>query len=742
MLHKSFFLILVVLTGCSTVAFATTRTSVITGNWTDPATWDTGVPVGAVKAKIVGNNIITVNSDVAAFGPNDEESFTIGNWDGTGGILNIEAGGNLVVNGGSCFGHDNSPYPSTADVNVSGGNFAVTYTMRLARYGNSTATISTGSIYAGAMQIAYEGGGIGHLQINGGKVRINGDLKMGPQGSIDIAGGQLLIYDPYNDIIDEASLYGYIYYISPGTITAYAGDGDQTTGGVLEFSRNPLENNMTIITARMVWVDTVDHNMFAGGVTRAKLEEILSKSLYMGPLAVGEGVAASQDSFNEGMNMVENLGQGLDPNMLIKGAAYSWDVFPSASDRNYADDEAFYAAAKNYADQAHARNLYLILEGGIFETAYAAYAPETPSRVAMGFSGAGVEQIPVPAWVFTAFGETPVTRNFNYEDMIYSNGLFRNRWLPGASVPDISRPETKKWFYYRACRFIDAGYEALDFAQIYLETYNDRPNYTNTKQVLDMIRAYAADHARRKWVFITAGTNSTKNGDNLLFDYHSWPLRIKGVEGSPHQGILEMGYADSIYGNSAGGISPSGWSCTHLPYIVTFDNNGGKDGDDHSINTTAPWIWNWDEIAWFAHQTERYRNDWLWYASTWVRTHDTNGYMTMTGRRICQDPVDFGIYGGYSWLYRANMYVPCNYGFNQEETIKAIWNSTCSGYSYANLNNDCTVNAADLAMFAQKWQNAANCDAHYAQDFQDFNGDCEVDLQDLALFVDVWLTSF
>jgi hypothetical protein len=482
--------------------------------------------------------------------------------------------------------------------------------------------------------------------------------------------------------------------------------------------------------------------MFAGGVSRAKLEGLLAKSIGMAAMIIGEGFILSDGEFNEALNFIDRISQGLDPNLLVMGAAYQWDVFPSATDKNYADDERFFTTAKERADIVHQRKLYYILEGGIPETAYAAYAPETPQRVAQGFQGAGVDQIPIPAWVFQAFGETPVTRNFNYENMIYANGHDRNRWLPGASVPDISRPEAKKWYYYRACRYIDSGYEALNLAQIYLVTDNDRPNYTNTKQVLDMIRAYAATHARRHWVFISAITQGVTDSTNhLLFDYHTWPLRPKGVDGHPCQAILEAGYQDSIYGQSLGGISPSGWTCDHLPYAVHFDNIDGKNGDDHTINTITPYVWNWDEMAWFAHQPERYRNDWLWYASHWIRTHDPNGYITFLGRKICQDPVNFGTYGDY-WWYKANTYRACNYGLNQEATIKAIWNSQCSGYHSANFNTDCKVDITDMAMFAQKWYNITNCSEHYALDPQDFNGDCKVDMKDLTTFAQGWLTSF
>jgi hypothetical protein len=41
-------------------------------------------------------------------------------------------------------------------------------------------------------------------------------------------------------------------------------------------------------------------------------------------------------------------------------------------------------------------------------------------------------------------------------------------------VPDVSRQETKLWFYFLAASFIDVGIEAIHFGQIELMNGNDR----------------------------------------------------------------------------------------------------------------------------------------------------------------------------------------------------------------------------------------------------------------------------
>ena len=117
----------------------------------------------------------------------------------------------------------------------------------------------------------------------------------------------------------------------------------------------------------------------------------------------------------------------------------------------------------------------------------------------------------------------------------------------------------------------------------------------------------------------------------LLFDFHSFPLRIVEVRDQPHHGVLRVGYADAIFLKSRGGVTPSGWSCEHLPYLVEFDNFGRSNPGKPS---KSPFIWGWDEITWFALQPEAERNLWLRYAWKWVKETDPNGHLQMPGSRV------------------------------------------------------------------------------------------------------------
>lgn len=278
-----------------------------------------------------------------------------------------------------------------------------------------------------------------------------------------------------------------------------------------------------------------------------------------------------------------------------------------------------------------------------------------------------VETLKVPKWVFDEFALDFEERNFDYEAMLYSDGHRVNQWRGGSSVPDMSKLETRMWFFYLAARYIDIGVEAIHFGQV--EIMDDRdPDHSGWRDMLARVRQYATKHARRHFLLADAHVPSggIVHDDRLLFDFHSFPLRIDEVVTEPQKGVLKVGYLDSIFTRSKGGITPSGWRCDSLPYIVELDNFGssGRPGQNIGMH----YIWGYDEICWFAHQPADYRNFWLKYAWDWVRRHDPNGYLQMPGSRTLANPVGKNI---WYWANTPSKAVPA--GFGQEETIKAIW---------------------------------------------------------------------
>ena len=152
----------------------------------------------------------------------------------------------------------------------------------------------------------------------------------------------------------------------------------------------------------------------------------------------------------------------------------------------------------------------------------------------------------------------------------------------------------------------------------------------------------------------------------LLFDFHAFPLRIKEVAGKPQQGMLEVGYLDSLFRRSRGGVTPSGWKCESLPYLVEFDNWGssGKPG----VGGQSYWTWGYDEICWFAHQPAEYRNEWLKYAWDWTRAHDPACFLEMPGSRCLADPV-----GAEAWYCANAKSAATPTGSGQEDAIRAVW---------------------------------------------------------------------
>ena len=173
-----------------------------------------------------------------------------------------------------------------------------------------------------------------------------------------------------------------------------------------------------------------------------------------------------------------------------------------------------------------------------------------------------------------------------------------------------------------------------------------------------------------KDVYVEKPCSHNVREGRLLLDFHSFPLRIMEVPDRPQEAILKVGFSDGIYGRSKGGRTPSGWSCEHLPYLVEFDNFGGQNqGNSSQPNPNrGTFIWGYDEITWFAHQSQTYRSNWLHYARNWVRQTDPNGHLQMPGSRTLVSPLD-----RKRWYYANPPSPAVPDGYGDEEAIRAIW---------------------------------------------------------------------
>ncbi|HEY4326497.1 MAG TPA: hypothetical protein VGN20_21105 [Mucilaginibacter sp.] len=370
-------------------------------------------------------------------------------------------------------------------------------------------------------------------------------------------------------------------------------------------------------------------------ISRAVLENYLDRSITMQSLLVGKG------DFDDNLRMIKNIGA-----KYIGRSVCQWGE-EAAIPKNLEME-------KDFAVKVHKSDADIVLQACIFEIV-------TPQ----------VEQLPVPDWAFKALGVSVENRNFKYEDMLYPDGKFKNQWGRG-SVPDISRLETKLFFYYLAVSYINIGIEGIHFGQVELMNKND-PNLDNYSEELALIRKYAAKHARRHIILCDShvpGGGFVRNG-KLLMDFHAFPLRIMEIPGKPEEAMLKVGHTDALYLRSKGGITPSGWLCEHLPYVVEFDNYGvSKHPGEEKAGGIPFWVWGYDEISWFAHQNKQYRTSWLHYAYDWVKETDPNGHVEMPGGRQTTSPIDHK-----RWYFANNPGQAVPDGQGDEDTIRDIWNS-------------------------------------------------------------------
>jgi len=390
--------------------------------------------------------------------------------------------------------------------------------------------------------------------------------------------------------------------------------------------------------ARSFSVEQTGHYRFDRTISREVLKNYLERAITM------EGLLNGRGDLDDNVRMLKSVGA-----KFIGRALCLW-----GGEANLMTN---LERAKQQLPKVHAADPDMILQACIFEIVTTQ-----------------ADQVPVPDWAFTALGQPVEKRNFRYDAMLYPNGRFVNHWRNGQSVPDISQPETKLWFYFLGASFIDVGCEAIHLGQTELMNKND-PNLEHYSQVLELIRAHAAKHARRHIVLLDSHVPSgglVRDGQ-LLMDFHSFPLRIMETPDKPQEAILKLGFSDGIYGRSKGGTTFSGWKCDHLPYLVEIDN-WGVSKQPGQAKAGGIWIWGYDEITWFAQQSQPYRRNWLHYAHSWVRQTDTNGYLQMPGSRTLQSPLD-----NKRWYYANKPSAAVPEGFGDEEAIRAIWASDSAG---------------------------------------------------------------
>jgi hypothetical protein len=367
---------------------------------------------------------------------------------------------------------------------------------------------------------------------------------------------------------------------------------------------------------------------FDGSISLPVLQNYLSRAIHMGRLCQG-----TEGNTEDNIRMVKTI-----------GAKYLGRVIVIFGKENTIPQRL--QSTRTIGAQIHAVDPDIILEGGVFE-----------------YASTEVNNLPIPAYVFQEFNLPVETRNFRHEDMVFADNPIIKRPY---TVPDITKMETRLWYYFLATSQIDAGIESIHWGYFEPQSYNDRPNYSNYYDMFARVRLYAKTHARRHFVLCNADSNiEVAIGGNLLFDFGSGNLHSNGV-----REILAEPQKIEIYkkySRSGSGITPSGWSTTRLPFLVHVDNNGARYKGNGG--TPGDGSWGWDEISWFANQPEAYRNEFLRYADNYISNMwpDNAGHLEMPGIRVITPAIN----GNRNYFANSTAFNPL--GFNQEETIRQIW---------------------------------------------------------------------
>ena len=316
-------------------------------------------------------------------------------------------------------------------------------------------------------------------------------------------------------------------------------------------------------------------------------------------------------------------------------------------------EEEHFANAERAARKIHEADPEIILQACLFEAIYRE----------------DVESVPVPAWVFEAFGLPAETRNFDYDACLFDAGT--PTW---GNMPDLSKTEAQMWFYYRGRRYIDCGYEAFHMGQIHLYTGRDRA-YKGIGRVIGLLRGYAALHARRhKAVFDAHSHSLVVNGKSLL-DYNAMPFTRYPVPDRPGEKLVLV-----REGRSGGGVSPEGKHESSLPFLYEFDNWGGRDkwAYEHQTYEERAWNqwWGGDQISWFAHQPKEDRDKFLDYAFKWTAVNNPDGFFAFPLMRGLGEGGD-----GQEVCYKLNdRSEACPGGFSQEDAVKALLDKGYEAY--------------------------------------------------------------
>ena len=363
---------------------------------------------------------------------------------------------------------------------------------------------------------------------------------------------------------------------------------------------------------------------FDGSMSREVLNNYLSRAVTH--TGIGYDNDTYSETFEDDLRMLKNEGA-----KFIGRAALVWHI-------SVPDPQGF-AFARERLARAHEIDPEFLFQACVFECIYRPF----------------VESTKIPAYVFEEFGLPVEDRCFSFDAMKVPGREDRIWGWEGTSTPDITHVEAQMWFFYRAAEYIRVGFEAIHLGQVCHIGCND-PDFTNWKSVIDRIRRFAKQNARRHYVLIDAHTLGWLRQDETMFDYNAFPIRLREVVDRPTECICEENYLDSMF-NEKDGLC--------RPFLVEFDNFGCSPTPGQPT-PQSHYAWGYDEISWFSQLDPAYRAEFLNYIHDWVKARYPEGWVQMPSRRCIT-----GVPGGD---YRANTRSEASpRGWSDEETVKSIF---------------------------------------------------------------------
>ena len=212
-------------------------------DWSNPSNWQLGVePSGITMVNTASGNLATVSTDVTA---NQPSLLSIG--DGVPGIVDVQAGGNLTVNGQVWLGNTVS---GQGTMNISDGTVTANDWYAVGRGGGQGKVNMTGGVLAvnnDPLGVGLDANTVGVFNQNGGVVNANDQFWVGnnDQGgsqnsaTYNLTNGSIIINSW--TVIGRHNTVG-VLNISGGSLTKTSGNGDQMLIGVDEDSSTGIIN--------------------------------------------------------------------------------------------------------------------------------------------------------------------------------------------------------------------------------------------------------------------------------------------------------------------------------------------------------------------------------------------------------------------------------------------------------------------------------------------------------------------